>query len=226
MAEFSRTFFVNKRRFHQTWIVFRGGVKPGQRLLLTAWILFQGVLVYHFAFQDWTGPGDFGNNINYIPAILIGAGRGFKELDIDTIRTEPALNTFIEYKAQSLDVSSLPENLPTKKPSYETRTYQYLYYTVGFLWRLFGIRWNVVRVLIVFCFFLTCLVVYRICRLALPVTWSLLATHAFAWNLAVLESLYSFRDFSKALFILCAVLLVSTAIRKPVKLKKYLCIAC
>lgn len=192
-------------------------------MLLALLIAAELVTVYFLAFENWRGPGDWGSNLGYLPAVMIAAGRGLTVTDVDAI---PELKSFIAFETTHFDVSLLPEDLRVWDPDPETHWYQYLLYTVGYLWRVFGVSWNVVRGLTVLFLFLAGLCVYGICRLALPRVWSLLAAHAFCWNLGVLNTLVSFRDFSKAAFILGVIWMLGNLLRERSTVKKYLVTAC
>jgi tetratricopeptide (TPR) repeat protein len=183
-------------------------------LFLSLLILVQLVLIYFCAFVDWQGPGDFGGNYNYVPAVMIAAGKGLKDVEIALVEDIPALDQFIRFESMCLDPNLLPEDMPIIEANDLHRIYQYLLYTVGYLWRVFGISWNVLRVLLVFFLLCCATLIYGISRLMLPPLWSLLVAHAFVWNSAVLDTMYSFRDFSKALFILSAVYILGTMIKK------------
>ena len=204
-------------------ITWRRFCPSSKTLVLALLIAAELVAVYFLAFENWQGPGDWGSNLGYLPAVMIAAGRGLTVTNVDAI---PELKSFIAFETDRFDVDLLPPDLQVWNPDVETRWYQYLLYTVGYLWRVFGVSWNMVRGLTVFFLLLAGLCVYGICRLALPPAWSLLAAHAFCWNIGVLNTLVSFRDFSKAAFILCAIWMLGNLIRQRSSLRKYLATAC
>jgi len=194
-----------------------------KRVFLALLIATEAVVIYFLAFENWKGPGDWGSNLGYLPAVMVAAGRGLTVTDVNAI---PELKSFIAYETTHFDVDLLPADLQVRDPGLEAHWYQYLLYTVGYLWRVFGVSWNLVRGLTVLFLFLAGFFVYGICRLALPVSWSLLSAHAFCWNLGVLNTLVSFRDFSKAAFILCAIWLLGNLIKQRSSVRKYLVTAC
>lgn len=204
-------------------IAWRPFCSQRKKLLLFLLIAAELAAVYLLAFENWQGPGDWGSNLGYLPAVMIAAGRGLTVTDVDAI---PELKSFIAFETTHFDVDLLPADLQVRDPGLEAHWYQYLLYTVGYLWRVFGVSWNLVRGLTVLFLLLAGLCVYGISRLALPPVWSLLAAHAFCWNLGVLSVLLSFRDFSKAVFILCAVWILGTLIKQRCGTGKYLGTAC
>ena len=131
-------------------------------LLLVLLLLIEGIAIYHIAFIGWRGPGDFGSNKNYVPAVMIGVGRGFSDVEEETLESAPALKAFVNFETMSLDTNALPKDMPVVEANEAHKIYRYMLYTVGFFWRLFGVSWNVVRILCVVVLFLCAFLVYHL----------------------------------------------------------------
>ena len=86
---------------------------------------------------------------------------------------------------------------------------RYMLYTVGYLWKVFGVSWKSLAILILVMLGISAFAVYGISRLAMPVPWSVFVALAFTWNSAVYSQMPLFRDFSKAPFILVTVFLLA-----------------
>ena len=106
------------------------------QLLIMFLICLQCLLIYLFAFKDWRGPGDFGGNYNYIPAVMLAAGKGFTDIEMNSVGDIPELDRFIRFESMQMDPSLLPEDMPIIEANDLHRIYQYLLYTVGYLWGL------------------------------------------------------------------------------------------
>ena len=61
-------------------IAWRPFCSQRKKLLLFLLIAAELAAVYLLAFENWQGPGDWGSNLGYLPAVMIAAGRR-KELN-------------------------------------------------------------------------------------------------------------------------------------------------
>jgi len=185
-------------------------------------VLLQGILLYQRVFSEWEGPIGTISTESYVPAIMIAGGRGFHLVDVDSV---PGLRSFLDYDSTQFDTEAIPQDVVLEAPTRGYQWLRYMLYTVGYIWRIFGVSWNVLAILLLVMLFISSLAVYGISRQALPVSWSLFVALAFTWNSAVWSQMPLFRDFSKAPFILVTVFLLSRAISRRLSWKEYLCTA-
>ncbi|HOH28940.1 MAG TPA: hypothetical protein PLC40_04645 [Candidatus Hydrogenedentes bacterium] len=184
-----------------------------------ACILLQGLLFYHRHFTDWRGPVGTVSNETFVPAIMIAAGRGFYVTDIDAV---PGLRAFVNYESARFDVAAIPQEAALESPGRGYQWLRYMLYTVGYIWKIFGVSWKSLAILILVMLGISAFAVYGISRLAMPVPWSIFVALAFTWNSAVYSQMPLFRDFSKAPFILVTVFLLARSVKKRLALRDYL----
>ncbi len=184
-----------------------------------ACILLQGLLFYHHHFTDWRGPVGTVSNETFVPAIMIAAGRGFYVTDIDAV---PGLRAFVNYESARFDVAAIPQEAALESPGRGYQWLRYMLYTVGYIWKIFGVSWKSLAILILVMLGISAFAVYGISRLAMPVPWSIFVALAFTWNSAVYSQMPLFRDFSKAPFILVTVFLLARSVKKRLALRDYL----
>ena len=194
-----------------------------KRLIRGAALIFfigiQGWMIYHRVFPTWQGPiGTLGKE-SLLPAVLIGAGRGFAVIDIDSV---PELRAFMNYETTSFDAGAIPDDAELEYPNLVYQWHRYVLYTVGYTWRIFGISWNGVAGILLVMLLTSAMAVYGISRLALPVPLSIFVTLAFVWNNAILSVMPLFRDFSKAPFILITIYLLARPVCRPQEVRRYL----
>ncbi len=176
--------------------------------------LLAAVAVFHGreALSAWRGPAGSISNELYIPAASMAAGRGFIDIVPDSV---PGFRQFIDFQQPSID----PELLKTQGKEQPLHPYQeyhrYLITALGWVWTLFGVSWESMKILIVILFAVCLWEVYGISRLAMGTAASLIVALGFAHTSAVMTTLALPRDFSKAPFILGAILLLGWIVRKP-----------
>ena len=169
--------------------------------------------------KDWNGPAGSLSNDLFIPAITMNAGMGFTNLDPAAV---PGLRDFLDFRAQQFD-SALLSGFRDTKPLHPFQEYhRYLIYSTACAWRIFGIHWDAVKMLILFYFFLAAAAVYGISRLCMNPLNSLLVTLAFVYAQPVLWTLPILRDFVKAPFVLALILLLGITVRYRLTTIRYL----
>lgn len=169
--------------------------------------------------RSWDGPGGSLSNELYLPAIMWNAGHGFTITNVDEV---PALRDFFSLKTVSLDIASVPDDITVLQPDPVHLFHNNLIGLVALTWHFLGISWDSVKIILIAFFFISAMLVFLICRLALPISWSCLVTLGFVCNESVLNSLFALRDFSKAPFILFVVLLLGIAIKHRLNWKRYI----
>lgn len=161
------------------------------------------------------------------PAAMYACSRGYVNPDLDHA---PKLREFLdvipEIKAsrppdvKSFSPSDLPEDVPTLPFNAIQRRELYLIYSVGLVWRIFGISWASVAVLQGLLYGLTCTAAYALFRLGMGRFASTLLALLFLSSPIHLEYLPALRDYSKAPFILAAAFLAGLVTRQPMTIKR------
>lgn len=188
-------------------------------IFISVLVLLQGFLLYQRIFHDWKGPVGTISNETFVPAVMIAAGRGFYVTDIDAV---PGLRAFVDYKSARFDVVAIPKDAVLESPGRGYQWLRYMLYTVGYIWKIFGVSWKALAILTLVMLSVSAFAVYGISRLAMPAPWSAFVALAFTWNSAVYSQMPLFRDFSKAPFILVTVFLLARSVKKRLAWKEYI----
>lgn len=162
-------------------------------LAATSWYVGMATL------KNWQGPAGSLTNDLFIPAIMMNAGLGFSNIHPENV---PNLRSFLDFQTPDFDIQNIPET-PERTPLHPYQEFhRYLVYTVALCWKLWGINWDSMKILLGFYLLLTCMGVYAICRLAMNPFLALFVVFAFLLSPAVTSTLPILRDFAKAPFIL------------------------
>ena len=172
--------------------------------------------------ENWNGPAGSLTNDLFIPAIMMNAGRGFSNTDAAQI---PQLRAFLDFQIQSFDTGLIPDDVALCPLHPYQEFHRYLIYSTAVVWGLCGVTWDAVKLLLLVYFFLACLIVYAISRLAINSLFSFLVAASFAHALPVLWTLPVLRDFAKAPFILAVALLLGILAFRALSVRKFLGVA-
>jgi tetratricopeptide (TPR) repeat protein len=204
------------------WVGFLRRVKLAEHIFVLLILLIAGVFGFHHQYETEM-PSAVGYPLQV--SAMIAAGKGFVEPvfsgDPTNIEQAPELGRFLREEREALPFSAIPPDLETRKPGYFWVYYhQHMYYTIGWLWRVFGISWEAVRALRVLFLCIMAVSMYGIFRFGIGRMWSLGAT------LALLPYLmpYSFqvRDFSPGAFILPVMFLLGYLLTQRVRTRRFL----
>jgi len=196
-----------------------------ERVVVLLLVALSGVLgSYHLLIR--TGPSWLHDYpmwpVVFGPSVMMACGKGFEEpvaLEISGLPQFLAMETPAFVPAQAVD------DMPTTPPSEWRQHHRYLLYLVGMVWRVLGISWNAVKVLLVALFCITIVLVYGLFRLGMNRYLSAAATVLFMVSPGVLFVLPNIRDFAKAPFVLGAILIMGYLCKKPVKTGVFLGLA-
>lgn len=197
-------------------------IRIGVELLF---LVLLGVLVWRVGSErldGWNGPAASLSNDLFVPAVMMNAGRGFVNVEPSSL---PELRAFLDFRTQDFDVGLVRDTLENRPLHPFQEYHRYLIYSVACVWRIFGVNWDAVKILILFYFFLAAAFVYGICRLAMNPLFSLAAAAAFIFAPAVLWTLPILRDFVKAPFILALIFVLGATIKYKLNTSRYYCLA-
>lgn len=161
--------------------------------------------------RGWHGPAGSLTNDLFIPAIMMNAGEGFCNVDPNSI---PGMRAFLDFQSDSFEVHQVPSEVETTVLHPYQEFHRYLIYTVAATWRLWGITWDSIKLLLLAYLFLSCLAIYGICRLGMNPLLALAAALVFIFTPAVYTTLPILRDFAKAPFILGVVFILGHLVFK------------
>ncbi len=190
--------------------------------MLCLTVLLLAATISFLFLRQWDGDMTVqfeGGTFFYLPAIMLASGQGFT-CPVDTAEV-PGLEAFLAGTEERFDPASVPADLAVKAPGPVHRMHQYLIALTGLVWRITGVAWQPLWMLHVAAFCVAVLAVYGLFRLAVGPWLGLTGALLFAVAPGVLENLPRLRDFSKAPFILAALLLMGFLLRRPVSRKAH-----
>jgi hypothetical protein len=149
--------------------------------------------------------------VEFGPSVLVACHRPYANAAAELL--EP-LNAFLHGQADRFDCALLPPKAPVygSLGAYH-RTARYLLWAVGLLWRMTGVDWNAVPLLIAALFGATSVMAYGIARLGMGRVLAIgvaTATTVSTFNQSMMPFL---RDYAKAPFILAAILVMGCIVK-------------
>jgi hypothetical protein len=149
---------------------------------------------------------------NFEPAVMMACGRGFGT----AAAAPPELSAFLNVRQNEFDCAVLPANLqrlPVTGPG--NANWYYLYGATAFVWRLTGISWTALDGLVSVFSGITTVLLYGIFRLVSHRMVAAAVALLLTVSPANLTPLLSLRDFSKAPFVLAAILILAVLVWRP-----------
>ncbi len=186
-------------------------------ILILSLVIFSIIQSEKFL-RGWHGPGGSITTDLYIPSIMFACGHGFTNVNPNDV---PHLRAFLDFNQQVFLEEYVPKDVPYLDWDIYQNYHRYLIYTVGILWRLFGVSWEVLRWFLVFLYATTVLIVYAIARVFLPSYLAVVMGYYFARAEEVLIILPILRDFARAPFILLVIFLLFRLLRGVVTNKQF-----
>jgi len=169
--------------------------------------------------SGWSGPaGTLSNNL-FIPSVVLASGRGFANVDVARV---PNLRAFLDFEQPEFHPGDLPHTLPEVPLDTPQLYCRYLLYTVGVVWRVFGISWDALKILCITLLVWCTFTVYLILRLGMNRILAGIGAAAFTCAPSCLTFLPVLRDFAKAPFFLTAILLMAHLARGPSRPRRLL----
>ncbi len=145
------------------------------------------------------------DDYSVLPALLWATGHGLS-FTVDPLAHCAA---FLRQEQDSLDPSAVPNDLacfPAIAKSVQDR--ENIYYLVGIVWRVFGISWHNVKVILAFIFALNAVLAYGIFRFGMNRLLSVVGTALTMASPIMLREAPWLRSVCKAPFILASILLI------------------
>ena len=190
------------------------------RDILIAVAVFLAVAAFSWGYLSranlTTGPQYAIHGEMLVPPLLFAAGHGFHSL----AGPNAAVHDFVSHKTASFSPAQLPEPLElvpiTGKFLYDRL---YLLYAIGLTWRLFGISWGALNILIAGIHGVIALLSYLLFRLGMGRILSLLGTAFFVTSPVVLAQLPALRDLCKGPFFLATIFCLGYLLANRVRVR-------
>src|SRR5262252_4768177 len=143
------------------------------------------------------------------PAVMQACGRGFVN---PLPATGSPLAKFLAPERDRFDCSELPVNVEDRDPTPYQHAERYLLLASTTIWKITGISWRALDVLVVVLAAFTMAFAYLVFRLVLPAWLSVILTLFWLVSPLHLRSLTALRDYSKAPFFVLTVLVIGTIV--------------
>jgi len=185
-----------------------------EALIVTGLLVF-GVSVGSFASRQYMEEPRFYQN-EFGPAVMVAVGRGFVN---PVVAPGSPLAEFLTLKRPALSVSDLAgvDVGPLDQFQYGTR---YLITALGYAWRMSGISWAAVSVLAAALCALGLVACYVFCRFWLPRSLAVFGALFTLLSPLHLEQVPHLRDYSKAPFVLWAMVLTTWVVVRPLSRRR------
>ena len=149
---------------------------------------------------------------NFEPAVMMACGRGF----VTSPASPPALVEFLNVRRNEFDCSLLPEamtQLPLTTPA--NANWYYLYGTAAAVWKVTGVSWTALDIVGSAMSAAGAVFLYGLFRLVAGAAIAAALAMLLTLSPANLTHLLSLRDYSKAPFVLAAVLILGALVVRP-----------
>jgi hypothetical protein len=178
--------------------------------------------VYLFAFTGPMSPSHGPEPTWFSPAIMVATGHG---LTAPVPASAPGLPEFLLQQTLTFDATTLPPDVKTWDLDSFSSTHRYLLYSVGWVWRLFGVSWQTIKIVPLLSHILSAVLLYGLFRLlSRPLTSSLACTFVML-SPPVMAMLPSVRDFCKMPFFLGILLILGVLASRPLGYRQCLAAA-
>lgn len=159
----------------------------------------------------------------YGPSVMLAAGKGFVTPTENGMPAE--LNEFLQRKRTQLDPAVLSDYASLGTPGAFEHVHYYLLHAVGLFWRVFGISWDRLKIMLAVFSGLTVLMAYGILRLGMNRFWAVAGALLYTASPLLLTATASIRDFCKAPFILAAILILGYMVKNTLTTRKLMGLA-
>ncbi len=173
--------------------------------------------------EHWHGPAGSLSNELYIPSAMMACGKGFVNVRPDDV---PGLRAFLDFRSPSWSPPSVLPQAAEKKLDAFQKYHRYLLYATGVTWRLFGISWDSMKILIAVLFSAMAVALYGLFRLGMNPLFSAGGAFVCIQAQSCLGHLWNIRDFGKAPFVLGALFLLGLLVKRPLPRRAYWGVAC
>lgn len=155
----------------------------------------------------------------FAPAVLAACDRGYRNVKIESI---PDLENFLRQKTKSFSCSTLPTEIkPIKLTSFQAG-HQYLYYAVAYTWKVFGISWESVPVLLLALYVLTAIAAFLLIASFSPPLLASAGSIAYIASPEIFAQFPHLRDFAKAPFMLLCLWPVAKLINQDLNSRRWI----
>src|SRR5262249_44181377 len=155
-------------------------------------------------------------------AVAFACGRGFAD---PGYAPTPPMAAFLDKTADRMSCDDLPRTATLGPPNFTQSLYRYMTLAVGVTWRLFGVSWASLSLLLGVLYGATAAVVYALFRLGAPRWPGAVGTALMIASPLQLRYLPQLRDYAKAPFMLALILTLALLVVRPLTRTRLLVLA-
>ncbi len=155
-------------------------------------------------------------------SVMVAAGRGFVAPESGF---DPELDRFLRQEIASYSLSQLDQAHPVRPADFWQCQHRYMLYTMALLWRVFGVSWTVLKILLLLLLAVSAVTAYAFLRLMAGPFLAMLGAAYLAQSAPFMAEVANLRDFSKAPFILGVLLLLGLLVRDASRPRRLLALA-
>jgi hypothetical protein len=188
--------------------------------VLCAFAMIAGVL-YCRAFERTRAPAEpWVRELG--AAVAFACGHGYVDPGYEP---SPAVAAFLEKRVDRISCADLPAGAPRQPPNFTQALYKYMTLSIGLVWRLFGVSWTSVSLLLGLLYAVSAAAVYGIFRLALSRVAAVAGTLIMTMSPLELRFLPQLRDYAKTPFILTLIFILGLLVVRPFSRRRLLTLA-
>jgi len=178
--------------------------------IVAASLVALGMSVGGFASRHFEGQPIFYQS-EFGPAVMVAVGRGFVN---PVVTPGSPLAGFLEVKRGWLDTYDVTDVTLMDRDPFQEAT-RYLMLAIGYMWRFTGISWAALSGVAAVLYALSVVASYAICRIWVSRTLAVLGALFMCFSPLQLAQVAHIRDYSKAPFMLLAILLLVLVCTRP-----------
>ena len=155
-------------------------------------------------------------------AVAFACGRGYVDPGYEP---SPAVSAFLEKKIDHISCADLPAGAPRQPPNFTQALYRYMTLSVGLIWRLLGVSWANVALLLGVLYAVSVAAVYGTFRLAVGRAPAVAGALMMTMSPLELRFLPQLRDYAKTPFMLTLIFVLGTLVVRPFSSRRLLGLA-
>jgi hypothetical protein len=179
-------------------------------VLLLAGFAVGLVYLFQFVAPDWYVWRSTTGSRSFVTAVMVGLGHGL----VQPASVSPELDDFLWQKTMTLAPSAVPADTEVLPPNHWEQRHRYLLSLIGIVWRVTGVNWNVLKVILAAAFALTLVLAYALLRQGMGPALAFFLAIAFVATPGWIDEISSVRDFLKVPFLLAVFSLLAWLLRR------------
>jgi len=186
--------------------------RPDLYIALAVFVLSWITAAFYLpAFRASGGHGEFYQD-QFAPAVMSACGRGY--VVPASADTPPSLQAFLDRRADTFNCADLPARLTTTPPGTMQAAFRYLMLSASLVWRIRGVSWNAIDIVLSALFAMSLTGGYVALRLVSGRTLSIIGTILWLGSPLHLGNLPHLRDYAKTPYFVLTLIGMALVVRE------------